>query len=75
MYWCSDEFDRLQAAGVRELDDAKRTPIYVRMQQLWDRAVNAVWIAWPTHYYAYEKGLDPAITPHGRILPHAFRSA
>ena len=74
-YWCSKRFDQLQAQGLKEQDDAKRDEIYVEMQKVWDENVNVVWIAFPTHYYAWDKGVKPAVSPHGRILPQAFTPA
>jgi peptide/nickel transport system substrate-binding protein len=75
MYACTDQFDSLQAQGLHETDDAKRTAIYIQMQKLMDAQVDAVWLAFSTHYYAYNKNLIPGLSPHGRILPHAMRPA
>ena len=75
MYWCDRTFDRLHAAALKEPDEAKRHEMYIEMQKRWDEAVHTVWVAWPTKYFAYTKELQPAITPHGRFLPYAFRSA
>ena len=36
-------------------------------------AAHTVWISWPTKHFAYKKALEPAITPHGRVFPQAFR--
>jgi peptide/nickel transport system substrate-binding protein len=74
-YWCDERFDRLQAEGLREQDDAKRDDIYVEMQKIWDENANVAWLAFPTHYYAHDKGVTPAVSPHGRILPQAFKPA
>jgi peptide/nickel transport system substrate-binding protein len=75
IYWCSEEFDRIHFAALQEPDQAKRQEMYLQMQQIWDEAANMVWVAWPTRHFAFKKGLKPALTPHGRVLPHAFRSA
>ncbi len=75
MYWCSEKFDMLQATALKESDESKRSEAYIEMQKLWDEAVHTVWVAWPTKYFAFKKGLRPALTPHGRVLPQAFRSA
>ena len=40
MYWCSEEFDRLHFAALKELDEAKRNEMYIQMQQLWDEAAH-----------------------------------
>jgi hypothetical protein len=43
------------------------------MQKLWDQNCNAVWIAWPTNYYATRRGITPAISPHAWTIAYAFR--
>jgi peptide/nickel transport system substrate-binding protein len=75
MYACTSQFDSLQAQGLHETNDAKRNEIYIQMQKLMDSQVDAVWLAFSTHYYAYAKNLIPGLSPHGRILPHAMRPA
>jgi peptide/nickel transport system substrate-binding protein len=75
MYSCTKPFDSLQARALQEQDPAKRNALYIKMQKLMDETADAVWLAFSTHYYSYRKGLDPAISPHGRVLPHAFRKA
>lgn len=75
MYWSNKEFDRLQAAGLVERDEAKRDEYYIEMQKLWDEAVHTVWLSWPTKHFAFKNGLAPGILPHGRVLPQAFRPA
>jgi peptide/nickel transport system substrate-binding protein len=72
MYWCSDEFDRLQKDAVKELDQDKRSQMYIQMQQLWDQAVDTVWVAWPTRYFGSRSGIQPSLRDDGRILPIAF---
>jgi peptide/nickel transport system substrate-binding protein len=74
-YWCDDKFTDLQAKGLKEQDEAKRNQIYLDMQKVWDESASVAWLAFPTHYYAYAKGVVPAVSPHGRILPYAFRRA
>jgi peptide/nickel transport system substrate-binding protein len=75
MYWCNKEFDRLHVEALKESDESKRNDAYIQMQQLWDAAVHTVWLAWPTKYYAFTKDLEPGLSPHGRVLPQAFRPA
>src|SRR5690606_39940765 len=36
--WCSPEFDALLAEGAKEMDPAKREPIYRRMQDLMEES-------------------------------------
>lgn len=75
MYWCSKQFDRLQATALKDPDEANRNKAYIEMQRIWDKAAHTVWISWPTKHFAYKKALEPAITPHGRVFPQAFRPA
>ena len=77
------ELDVLVEQGVRppaggglvEQDEAKRDEYYIEMQKLWDEAVHTVWLSWPTKHFAFKNGLEPAILPHGRVLPQGFRPA
>jgi ABC-type transport system substrate-binding protein len=72
MYWCSEEFDRLHFAALKELDEAKRHDMYIQMQQLWDEAVHTQWIYWPTLYFAARKGVTPSIYPTAYLHVPAF---
>jgi peptide/nickel transport system substrate-binding protein len=73
MYWCNKRYDELHFAALKESDPEKRSAAYVEMQKVWDEAVHTVWLAWPTKHYAFKKEIEAAITPHGRVLPQAFR--
>ena len=73
-YWCGTEFDRLHFAALKEPDEAKRNEMYIEMQKLWDAQANVVWTSFPTNYYGHRTGIEPAVTPHGRFVPHAFRA-
>ncbi len=75
MYWCNEEFDSLYEQSLVESDDARRSEMYIEMQQLWDEAVHTVWLAWPTKHFASRKGVRAALTPHGRVLPQLFTTA
>jgi peptide/nickel transport system substrate-binding protein len=71
---CDPAFDRLNQAATRTLDPAKRTQIYIQMQKLMDRKVDAIWAIYPTYYFAWRKGsLTPSLSPFGRFMPKAFR--
>jgi peptide/nickel transport system substrate-binding protein len=72
MGWCNEEYTRLDKQAKRETDEAKRTEMYIRMQQLMDRDAVAVWVAWPRAYVAVIDGLKPAVRPDGTITPWAF---
>ncbi len=74
MGWCDEEFTRLAAAGIAELDTNKRKDIYFEMQRIWHEASNVIWIAWPTTFFAAREGLDPSLRPDGRMLAWNFRT-
>jgi peptide/nickel transport system substrate-binding protein len=74
MYWCDEEFDRLHFAALKEQDEAARNEMYIQMQQLWDEAAHTVWVSYPTNYFGHRSGIEPAIAPHGRMLPWAFKA-
>lgn len=74
MYWCNEEFDKLNADAVKELDTAKRNDLYIQAQKLWDEAVHTVWVAWPTRFFGARNGIQPSLREDGRILPIAFRA-
>ena len=73
-YWCSEEFDRLHFAALKESDPAKRNEMYIEMQKLWDAQANVVWTHFPKLYYGHRKGIEPSITPHGRMRVDEFRA-
>ncbi len=75
MSWCDPEFDRMLAASTRELDPARRTELYVQMQELWDANANAVWLTWPALAYALRSGIVGAFRPDGLAQLHAFSRA
>jgi peptide/nickel transport system substrate-binding protein len=72
-YWCGQEFDSLHFAALQEADEAARNEMYIEMQRLWDEQANVVWLAHPTNYYGYRRGIQPSITPHGRFSVPSFR--
>jgi peptide/nickel transport system substrate-binding protein len=74
MSWCNEEYSSLDKQGARTVDEAQRQDIYVRMQELMDEDVAAVWVAWPTLYSATKKGITPSIRPDGSVYyGFAFR--
>lgn len=73
--WCSKPFSALQAAAIKETNNAKRQAIYVNMQKQWDKEAGMVWIAYPTYYSASAKGINPALRPDGHRVAYAFTSA
>ena len=75
MFWCNEEYDRLNVEAISELDPATRTEMYIQIQQLMDEAVHSVWIAYPTLYFAGKPELTPSLQPDGRVIAWDFRSA
>ncbi len=72
MYWCDEEYTRLHAEALKELDPTARHEMYVEMQKLWDAAIHTVWLAWPTRTFAARAGLVSALRPDGQIYPQSF---
>ncbi len=65
MRWCSKEFDDLHQQGLTTIDAAQRAPIYIKMQQLWDAEVNAVFVADQPQVYISKAGVNAVIYPGG----------
>ena len=75
MSWSNPDFDALNQQAARELDEAKRTEIYVRMQRIWDEDANVVWLAWPKTIWAADKDIAMKIRPDGLPVVQAFAPA
>ena len=58
MYWCSEAYDKLNDEGMKVMDPEKRKEIYIQAQQLMDEDAIAVWLYFPTNYYASRSTLD-----------------
>ncbi len=65
MRWCDPKFDELHQEGIRTLDPAKREPIYIEMQKLWDEAVISVWITNTPLVYTSKPNINFVIYPGG----------
>ncbi len=65
MRWCNKQFDALHLQGIETIDTAKREPIYIQMQQLWDQAVISVFVTNVPQVYASKVGIKPVIYPGG----------
>ena len=65
--WSDPEFDELYAAGLAEIDTAKRHDMYIRMQEIMEDTGAYVWLMFPPRGVLYREGLDPVITPNGYI--------
>ncbi len=59
--WCNEEFDALKEQAARTAEPEERAERYVRMQQLIDEDVAAVWVTNGASIYVHRAGeLDPS---------------
>ncbi|MFZ0533222.1 MAG: ABC transporter substrate-binding protein [Anaerolineales bacterium] len=72
MRWSSTEYDQLHQEGLTTLDNAKRTEIYIRMQQLFDEAAHTIWISHGNLVFVNKPSINVAMTPNGVIQPRFF---
>jgi peptide/nickel transport system substrate-binding protein len=63
MFWCNRRFSDLHDAATTETDPAKRNAMYIEMQKIWDEDASAVWVAYASQFYAYEKTIKPVFQP------------
>ena len=75
MSWSNHQFDALNEQAAAELDDDKRTELYIEMQQIWDENANSVWLAWPSIIWAADKSVTMTVRPDGLPVVQAFGSA
>jgi len=74
MYWCNEAYDKLNDDGMKELDPEKRKEIYIQAQQLMDEDAIAVWLYFPTNYYASRSSLDANYVDSGNAFyPWMFK--
>ena len=65
MRWCSKEFDALHKQGIETVDSAKREPLYIEMQQLWDADAIAVFVTNVPQVYVSKPNIKTVIYPGG----------
>jgi peptide/nickel transport system substrate-binding protein len=65
MRWCSEEFDALHKQGIETVDAAKREPLYIQMQQLWDANAIAVFVTNVPQVYVSKPDVKVIIYPGG----------
>jgi peptide/nickel transport system substrate-binding protein len=75
MYYCNPEFDKLNDAAVQEMDPQKRADMYIEMQKMIDDEAGSVFVSNIVLYYVARNGIQPSITPHGRVWAWDFKSA
>lgn len=73
--WCDPAFQKLYNKALVELDDTKRSQIYVEMQKMWDANANVIWTYYPTLFYVSSKSVKPALLPDGSPYFWAFQPA
>jgi peptide/nickel transport system substrate-binding protein len=65
MRWCSKDFDDLHQKGIETIDDAKREPIYIDMQKMWDEEAHTVMVANASQIYVVKAGVKAVLYPGG----------
>jgi ABC-type transport system substrate-binding protein len=65
MRWCNKEFDDLHKQGIETIDSAKREPLYIKMQQLWDADAMAVFVTNVPQVYVSKPNIKVVIYPGG----------
>ena len=73
--WTDPEFDELYHAGIAETDPAKRSDIYLRMQEIMEDTGAYVFIGHEPEAFAHRSNLDPVISPDGQMSFRQFASA
>jgi peptide/nickel transport system substrate-binding protein len=59
--WCNEEFDRLKDEAARIAEPEQRAARYVRMQQIIDEEIPAIWVTNGATVHVHREGeLDPA---------------
>jgi len=60
-HWCNEEYDELKERAARTADPDERAQHYVRMQQIIDEEVPAIWVTNGASIYVHREGeLDPS---------------
>jgi peptide/nickel transport system substrate-binding protein len=65
MRWCNKEFDALHQQGIETIDPAKREPIYIQMQQLWDADAISVFVTNVPQVYVSKPDVKMVVYPGG----------
>ena len=63
--WSNPEFDALLDQASAELDDAKRTALFIRAQQIMEDGAAFVWLTYDVSTFIYQSWLKPALLPSG----------
>lgn len=73
--WSDPEFEDLWAKGLAEPDNAKRGPIYVRMQEIMEDTGAYVWITHDPLNYVHTEKLVPDFDTGGELLVERVKKA
>lgn len=73
--WSDPEFDELYQKGIVEIDEAKRTEIYLRMQEIMEDTGAYVWISHEPEVFIHRSNLEPDLWPTGQLNLRNFRQA
>lgn len=68
--WCNPEFDALGEQAARTMDPEERAAMYVRMQQLIDEDVAAIWITNGASVQAVQPHVQPAFLAQYAQYPY-----
>ena len=73
--WSDPEFEDLWVKGLAEPDNAKRAPLYVRMQEIMEDTGAYVWITHDSLNYIHSDKIVPDFDTGGEILVERFKKA
>ena len=71
----SSEFGALHKAGLVEADDAKRRPLYVRMQEMMEQSGQYVFLTHEVFGVLHNQAIAPAVMPDATPIYSRFRRA
>lgn len=73
--WSDPEYEELWTKGLAEIDNAKREPIYLRMQEIMEDTGAYVWITHDPLNYAHSDKIVPDFDTGGEILAERVKRA
>src|SRR5262249_14627190 len=73
--WKDKEFDDLNKEGLKESDPAKRSQIYLRMQEIMENTGAYVWITFEPVIAIYRETIAPAVIPGPHYYFPWFKAA
>ena len=73
--WSDPEFEELWTKGLAEPDNAKREPMYLRMQEIMEDTGAYVWITHDPLNYAHSTKIVPGFDTGGEILVENVKKA